>query len=109
VIPYHLFRHRMSIQRRTMAADAGGHQIPTWSTIASAVPCFVQPGDGDEPERGGGKQPSQKFRIYLAADVDVTSVDQILFDGRTLKIEGPGKNLVEFDRVARLDCVEQKP
>ena len=109
MIPYHLFRHRMTIQRRTITADAGGHQITTWSTIASAVPCFVQPGDGEESERGGGRQPSQKFRIYLAADVDVTSLDRILFDGRTFDIEAPGKNLVEFDRVARLDCVERKP
>ena len=109
MIPHHLFKDRITIQRRTNAADAGGHVVPTWANHLTGVPCSVQPGDGDEPERGGGKQPSQKYRIYLDAAVDVVSTDRIVFAGSTLRIEGPGKNLVQFNRVTRIDCVVQKP
>lgn len=73
------------IQSRTMAQDAAGANVPTWSTLAT-VSAAVEPLSGSEviAAQQISTQQAQQFRIRYRADV--TTANRLVYNSVTYGI-----------------------
>lgn len=64
--------------------DAGG----TWETVAEALPCLVEAGVGQPPERASdaGFAIDANVTLTTAHDADVRRGDRAVVDGRAIEI-----------------------
>lgn len=100
------FRETVTIRRRTVAADACGDAVPTWSDLASRR-AEVTPLSGRELWQTQQAQSDVTVRVRMRYEsaLAITPRDRLAWRGRTLEVasavdvEGAG-------RLLELLCVE---
>ena len=100
-------RETCTIQRGASSRTSAGTKV-TWSTLASNVPCAVQPGGGASETEGarGGITAQGDWRIRLPYGQAVTEKDRIIVGARTFEVENVLARTFEVVRIA--ECVEIK-
>jgi len=97
----------ISIQTKTHAADTGGGDVPTWSTITDGTrPADIRPVSG--PERFDADQLQQvvSHKVVTRYIAGVTTKHRILFGSRVFDIVDV-INWGERDRELALMCLER--
>lgn len=107
--PRHLFRHTMTVKRPTPAVDDAHSTTQTYANHLTGVKCLWQPQSGNEFAYADADRSRQSSVIYTDPGLDIQSTDQIVIEGRTLKITGPPKNSVNAGVILRIDCDEVTP
>lgn len=81
-------RTPVTIQNRTIAQDALGQAIESWSTVAT-VRAEVRPTGGQERMIGGGDVPlaTVTHRITMRYRSDVTPLSRLIVEGRIFDVE----------------------
>ncbi len=105
--PAHLFNTTCTTQRATVAVDAGGSPVSTYTNYLTGVPCRHQPGGGGETPRYGRESNRYSHTVYVESGQDIAEADRVVVAGLTLEIQG----ITDFDGLAvltRLGCEETK-
>lgn len=81
-------RQVVRIERATLANDAAGQPIETWSAIAggAAVPAEVLAVSGGETVRGSQMEAGVSTLVTMQWRGDVTTAMRIVHDGRALNV-----------------------
>lgn len=93
--------------RRNTTSDGAGGTTASWVTIATAVPCNLQPNPrlGEETMVAAGTQGRSRYRLYVNTDVDLQARDRVtMADGAVLEVVGSetartNEVLMDFDVV----------
>lgn len=96
-----------TILRATDGTPTGDGNPVTWPTLATNVPCSLQPYDAAPTESvgaAGGIMSVSNWRIRLPAGQDVTARDRIVIGSRTFEVQGVLVRTFEVRRTAL--CVE---
>ncbi len=84
---------------------SGGRKAGAWLTIASAVPCWVQPASAQTIARAAAQQMVVTHSIYVQTDLDARSNDRLVI-GSTYYLVRGFTNQAGLGRLYRLDAEE---
>lgn len=79
-------RHRVAIQRRTVAQNSYGEAVPTWSTLATRWG-RLEPLTGREAWQAQQARPDVTHRLTLRYYAGLLHRDRVQIDGATYQVE----------------------
>ena len=93
-------RHRVKLQRRVSAPDAGGGIGLSWADIAELW-AGVTPLRGREDQQGMRLVSLTSYRVRIRCRADISTADRIIFNQKILNI----RSLTDIDARGRwLEC-----
>jgi SPP1 family predicted phage head-tail adaptor len=102
------YRHPLTIQLNTPTRSTRGAEVDSWTTLASVLG-DVSPLGSREFYAAQQTNSEIVYEVRLHYRPDVTSGMRILWNGQTLEIVGPPRNLGSRNRdmIARCRVIEQ--
>lgn len=91
--PVRYLPHRVNVQRTVDLLDDAGGRIPTPVTIATAVPCWVQPLSGNEQLQYLRQDLVLTDKVIFLQNPGVQNEDVLLFGSRSLVVQGVSNEL----------------
>lgn len=80
-----------AVARRDTTSDGAGGTTAAWVTVATGVPCNLQPNPrlGLTNEVAAGTENTSRWRLYVDTDVDLRPRDRVtMADGGVLEVVG---------------------
>lgn len=75
-----------TVERQSLSATNTGFMKPSWASHLTGVMVHIQPDDGNEAVRYGGKNDLESFRIYTKYGQDIIATDRIVVGSTTYEI-----------------------
>jgi hypothetical protein len=94
-------------QRQDAAAvtGSGARKAGAWTTLASGIPCWVQPASADVTARAAAQQMLVTHEVYLLSDLSARANDRLLIGSTYYLVHGV-TDRAGLGRVWRLDVEE---
>jgi len=92
-------------QRRVSERDRVGAQTNRWQTLASDVPCWVQPASVQLRLAAAQAQTRITDVVYTARDLGARAGDRLLVGDRVLLVHGQ-RDVAGQGRLSAIDCEE---
>lgn len=100
-----LLIHAVDVKRPTVTKDAMGGQSKTWTTVYSAVPCFVQPAIATDKTLYAQKEMVVTHAVYTASNPALRPQDVLWFGSRKFVVKAI-RDACEMGLVQCIDCEE---
>lgn len=101
------YRRVVNIEQKSLAQDAAGEMLPTWSTFAAGIYAEVNPLSGNEKIQAQQINASVTDMVKIRYLPGVTPTMRIIYGSRTLQISNV-QNVMERDREIELLCIEEQ-
>jgi hypothetical protein len=82
------FTALVTIERPSYSVNAAGVRTPSWSVLASDLPCHLQAVRTAEEEERGLTGPVKRYLLHLSEPVEVTTEDRANVGGTYYEIRG---------------------
>lgn len=99
-------RERVTFQRRSTSTSAAGSASYTWADVAT-VWGRMEPVSASRAMIAERPEPRRRWLLTIRWRSDLTSLDRVVWQGRTFDIDGPARNTDERRRFVMLDLVER--
>lgn len=103
------FKNIVTIQRRTLAPDALGEEIESWSNYKTNVHAQIQPVTARELVNGKQIDSNITHIIRFRYIPDLVSTDRIVYGTRIFNFDGPPINYQERNEITEITAIEVIP
>ncbi len=102
------FRHRVTIQKKTVGQDSTGGITETWSKFADNIPAAIDVGGGGEAVASQQVAAKSNAEISIRWRPGVTTTMRVLYNGEVFNIEEVVPDSSTGRKVLTLVCVRRE-
>ena len=95
------FRHRITVQRKSISRDSNGIEVESWTPIHTDIPAAYRSLSANERMAGGKRIGSVTAQFMVDAAFDITASDRIVMYGEIWDLDEPEPDAT-LSRVLRI-------